>query len=188
MMSKIQEWLSQNADLVDSEFGGKKWVTKSRGDYITLEGMEDKLNYLVELGLTKNVHSIWEAGKPITIGFNPKEQKWYGWSHRAIFGFGIGSTCKRGDCHYRTTDKEDFLKDCIRFWTEDLHENVRAEHCKNYVLVEWEYSMDTPNESLRGHIGSVRCPYPEVWGRGEWVATTLHDARQMAIDFAESVS
>lgn len=25
-----------------------------------------------------------------SIGFNEKEQKWYGWSHRAIFGFGIG--------------------------------------------------------------------------------------------------
>lgn len=25
-----------------------------------------------------------------SIGFCPKEQKWYGWSHRAIHGFGIG--------------------------------------------------------------------------------------------------
>jgi len=25
-----------------------------------------------------------------TIGFNHIEQKWYGWSHRAICGFGIG--------------------------------------------------------------------------------------------------
>jgi hypothetical protein len=25
-----------------------------------------------------------------TIGFSDKEQKWYGWSHRAICGFGIG--------------------------------------------------------------------------------------------------
>ena len=24
------------------------------------------------------------------IGFSEKEQKWYGWSHRAIYGFGIG--------------------------------------------------------------------------------------------------
>lgn len=26
----------------------------------------------------------------VSIGFNEKEQKWYGWSHRAMFGFGIG--------------------------------------------------------------------------------------------------
>lgn len=25
-----------------------------------------------------------------SIGFNEEEQKWYGWSQRAIFGFGIG--------------------------------------------------------------------------------------------------
>lgn len=25
-----------------------------------------------------------------TIGFCEKEQKWYGWSHRSMFGFGIG--------------------------------------------------------------------------------------------------
>lgn len=25
-----------------------------------------------------------------SIGFNKQEQKWYGWSHRAICGFGIG--------------------------------------------------------------------------------------------------
>lgn len=31
-----------------------------------------------------------------TIGFNPREQKWYGWSHRAIYGFGVGSIVKEG--------------------------------------------------------------------------------------------
>lgn len=25
-----------------------------------------------------------------SIGFSQKNNKWYGWSHRAIFGFGIG--------------------------------------------------------------------------------------------------
>jgi len=33
-----------------------------------------------------------------SIGFCEKEQKWYGWSHRAIYGFGIGSIAKEGDC------------------------------------------------------------------------------------------
>lgn len=30
------------------------------------------------------------------IGFAPKDQKWYGWSHRAIYGFGIGSRVTKG--------------------------------------------------------------------------------------------
>lgn len=29
---------------------------------------------------------------------------------------------------------------------------------------------------------------PEVWGKGEWEAKTMQDARQMASDFAEGVS
>jgi len=33
-----------------------------------------------------------------TIGFSERDQKWYGWSHRAIFGFTIGDTVMKGDC------------------------------------------------------------------------------------------
>ncbi len=36
-------------------------------------------------------------GSVCSIGFNEAEQKWYGWSHRAIFGFGIGHKIKKGD-------------------------------------------------------------------------------------------
>jgi hypothetical protein len=32
------------------------------------------------------------------IAFSPQEQKWYGWSHRATVGFGIGHIVKQGDC------------------------------------------------------------------------------------------
>lgn len=31
------------------------------------------------------------------IGFSAQEKKWYGWSHRAIQGFGIGYIAKEGD-------------------------------------------------------------------------------------------
>ena len=33
-----------------------------------------------------------------SIGYCPRDNKWYGWSHRAIFGFGIGDVVKEGDC------------------------------------------------------------------------------------------
>jgi len=33
-----------------------------------------------------------------SIGFCEGEQKWYGWSHRAVYGFGVGDTVKEGDC------------------------------------------------------------------------------------------
>jgi hypothetical protein len=38
--------------------------------------------------------------KTVSVGYNPKERKWYGWSHRAKYGFGIGSTVKKGDIAY----------------------------------------------------------------------------------------
>ena len=51
-----------------------------------------------------------------SIGFCEREQKWYGWCHRAIFGFGVGDTAKEGDCV------------CSSGWTEDyLAENPDAD-------------------------------------------------------------
>lgn len=32
-----------------------------------------------------------------SIGFNERDQKWFGWSHRAIYGFGIGSVVDSED-------------------------------------------------------------------------------------------
>jgi hypothetical protein len=37
-----------------------------------------------------------------SIGFNETEQKWYGWSHRAICGFGVGDVVEEGDCAAET--------------------------------------------------------------------------------------
>lgn len=33
-----------------------------------------------------------------SIGFCESEQKWYGWSHRAIYGYGIGDILDKGSC------------------------------------------------------------------------------------------
>ena len=35
--------------------------------------------------------------KTCSIGYSPKENKWYGWSHRAIHGFTIGDVVEQGD-------------------------------------------------------------------------------------------
>lgn len=127
-----------------------------------------------------------------SIGFCGTEQKWYGWSHRAIFGFGIGSVVKPGDCGYRPSDKEDFKADCVRFWSGDYHQNVEGhEETQDEVLgiqVDWSYTDDTPNEKIRGTISGVFSPYPDKFGPGEWAAAALEEARQMACDFAEGVS
>lgn len=35
-----------------------------------------------------------------SIGWSPLKRKWFGWSHRAIYGFRIGSKVKKGECGY----------------------------------------------------------------------------------------
>lgn len=140
-----------------------------------------------------SVQSSWEAGKPINIGFSEDEQKWYGWSHRAIYGFGIGSEVRKGDCGYQAKNPEDFLSSQLSFWQDDdFHHATDAKHAEENgvkgVLVTWMYNNDVPNTELKEKINSRFTPYPENFGRGEWKAETLDDAKQMAIDFAEGVA
>lgn len=168
------------------------------GDYV---GTKTDADYLLSRGITENIqpHS---TGKTCSIGFNPTEQKWYGWSHRAIFGFGIGSQVKFGDCAYTQTDKKDVERSAMGFWDVgvvcDLGE---GNECYRKVLL---CEHDAKHEGFKGlgllieletSFNTDRAPYtmrhfheyPEVWGRGEWTARTMADAKQMAIDFAEGV-
>lgn len=54
-------------------------------DFLIFEGKKSALEKF------KEKHGIVGTNSPRgSIGFSEKEKKWYGWSHRAIFGFGIG--------------------------------------------------------------------------------------------------
>ncbi len=46
-----------------------------------------------------------------SIGFCGKEQKWYGWSHRAMYGFGINDVVKKGDCTATSGWTDEYLTD-----------------------------------------------------------------------------
>ncbi|WP_321431248.1 hypothetical protein [uncultured Methanolobus sp.] len=59
------------------------------GNYI---GDRDTARNLVKMGIKP--YAIKKGGV-CCIGFNEEEQKWYGWSHRAIYGFGIGSVSRK---------------------------------------------------------------------------------------------
>lgn len=129
-----------------------------------------------------------------SIGFCKAENKWYGWSHRAIYGFGINSVCKKGDCGYQASNPDSFGVEVMNFFVgSEYHLNTKYipsvnSDGKRGVKVTALYSNGVPNEKLRGTIYEHFEPYPEVFGRGEWIAETLDDAKQMAIDFAEGVS
>lgn len=90
---KYKSYLYRRELVDDSEYGGDGALSMvccysvEKGHWI---GDAKTARYLcVKKGLTKLQPSS-TGGHVCSIGFNEAEQKWYGWSHRAIFGFGIG--------------------------------------------------------------------------------------------------
>ena len=64
-----------------------KWATNPQGDFIS----DSRLAY--RLCVKRGIAPELRTGNSNTcsVGFSEREQKWYGWSHRAIYGFGVGS-------------------------------------------------------------------------------------------------
>ena len=115
-------------ELIDVITSKEHVIVKSaytpNGDYI---GDPKTAHYLiVKKGIKPEKAN--STHKVCSIGFCEKEQKWYGWSHRAIFGFGVGSEVKEGDCcassgytkEYLDEHPEDDLSLPIGFIAKDL--------------------------------------------------------------------
>jgi hypothetical protein len=166
----------------------------------------------------------WKSGKyleskgiePINnhLGWCEKEQQWYGWSHRAIFGFGIGSTSKQGNLSFEPSHEVEFLQNLKNCYSDSFYLNLQFIPEETgvkitYDLKSYEPSCESINDAMdvaefiqtsipdayvtvlqpyeQQHVNEFYS-YPEKWGRGEWVAQTLEDAKEMAEAFAESVS
>ncbi len=197
-------------ELIDpSMTGGKEIIMKvaytPSGDYIG----DPKWAYLLCKKRGIKPEKASPDHKVCSIGFCDKEQKWYGWSHRAIYGFGIGSTCKKGDCHYRPSTPQELFdsitqpdSDGWRWQNPDDVEmtatgvRIKTRMCKSVaggepVSADIISKCDAVIDMAGDPVAFQECE-PSYWeievGRGEWVAKTLDDAKQMAIDFAESVS
>ena len=100
-------------------------------DYIikkeSLEGCELESAYTTEgnyIGSEKDAKYITEKRgiKPelankndgvCSIGFNKKEQKWYGWSHRAIYGFKVGDEITNKASGFSNIKKPFIIKDLL---------------------------------------------------------------------------
>lgn len=162
---------------------GMIYYSKFDDSYITRVGMESHVKFLAKREITENLTN--------GVGFSPKDNMWYGWSHRAIFGFTVGSTCNKGDCHYRPVSVRDEIDNAIRFFHDEKYHKFTAAKRIGYdkIRVYFGYTNTVPNERLRGQIGSLVHYFdPDNFGRGEWVAETMEDAYQMACDFSEGVS
>lgn len=55
--------------------------------------------------------SNYHEGGTVCIGFSPANKKWYGWSHRAVHGFGIGDVVSEGDITNTSGYIEEFEKE-----------------------------------------------------------------------------
>lgn len=199
-----RKYLKRGYVIRDVKYLDEEWFVINGGPYIrtkaaySLDGYyigESKLAYRLnkKYGIT-HFEKKKEDSKLCAIGFSPKEQKWYGWSHRAIFGFGIGSECKKGDCHYKGENKEKCIEDIKNFWDGPYYKDIIAYEGESVesgeigIVIEWTYKETVPNQELRGTKGRAFSYYPKKFGNGEWVAKTMEDAKQMAIDFSDSVS
>lgn len=181
--------------------GSPLMVYKSNFDdsYIAYVGMEDHVKYLADMEITQELtHGV---------GFSPKDNKWYGWSHRAIYGFEVGSTCNKGDCHYVAGTPEELIDDHANFFSDISEESAQLHREECQILDDRSgirilhapikmgvaSSVDDIVDGIKGAVLPVETLFENDFseikcGRGEWVAKTLEDAKQMAIDFNEGVS
>lgn len=133
---------------------------------------------LIDIQPAKEDHTI------CSIGFNPFEEKWYGWSHRAIHGFSVGDKVKVGDCAYHPTSIDEIKLDC-GYLNGDGKCTVGKINMET-SLVPTELS----EMGVSGHEVVECCLDNCVYelGKGEWTSETMDDVKQMAIDFARGVS
>lgn len=117
-----------------------------------------------------------------SIGFQENEQKWYGWSHRAMYGFGIDSRVKFGDCAYLPRDYDDWKK-CLLEWYKDFKRTKVKSIQETSELFQVTISTEGQPDRVETHWKK-----DVVLGKGEWAATTLDEAKEMAIAFARDVS
>lgn len=148
-------------------------------------GPPEKQKHIFKYGLD---YTTLEApnGKNVSIGFSPGRQKWYGWSHRAIYGFGIGSTIKAGDLGFIPKNRAEYIESLRQWYDEPEHFDLEIKELEFGIQIEYTLSIDSPRPWPK-HRTYLK-PLDITYGKGEWTAETLEDAKQMAIDFAHSVS
>lgn len=109
--------------------------------------------------------------------FNGEE--WDAFTDRGIKTyFQIGSTCKKGDIHFVPSNEQEFIEQEIEFWK---WKGFEVQECKVGDL-GFEFKMRIANGRFGKGITHYAKP-PQSYGRGEWTAETLEDAKQMCIDY-----
>ena len=122
-----------------------------KGDYIG--GEDDAKEICKKRGIKPEVI---EGHKVCSIGFNEEEQKWYGWSHRAIYGFTIGSEVDKKSSAFEASNKDEFL-DSLKAWyvEDDLYSNVKFTHTDKGVQIDYDIIPNSLKESHGRIMGII---------------------------------
>jgi len=144
-------------------------------------GTPDWALLLLKRGIDlETLEALLDGGHTACIGYNPKEKKWYGWSHRAMYGFGPGSEVKPGDCAYVPANREEYKDSLLRWYLDDPD----LTEC---LIIEMPEGIRVTRSYLNSRTRIHDEPLDIEYGRGHWTATTLEEAKEMAIDFARGV-
>ena len=96
------------------------------GGYI---GDEETYRFLVEKKKLILIQKVKPSNCTCSIGYSPAENKWYGWSHRAIHGFTVGDKVEEGDItaisgltdEYRIQHPEEDMSLPVGYIAKDLN-------------------------------------------------------------------
>jgi hypothetical protein len=108
--AEVIEFLKKHFDIrwEKTPHGEEYWYSvysKIDGGYV---GTPEGAYRYYQMGL-RDIQKAHSKHKVCSIGRKPKEDKWYGWSHRAMYGFKIGDKVKEGDCCASSGWTEEYL-------------------------------------------------------------------------------
>jgi hypothetical protein len=164
-------------------------------------------NHLIALGITEpEMHNVNTHGDipRCNIGYSKKYDSWSGWSYNDLYHFKVGSTVTKGDIAYVENDPIVVINDVKEHYGRlcDLLEvdmNVVYNSINNSVKCKLPQAQNV-DELSKGLVNGERRQVDKddvnfeltdvefKMGRGEWTATTLDDAKLMAMDYANQIS
>lgn len=104
-----KEVLDLSSDAFGPELVGRKCYmyrcsSKQDGSYVGPP--EEAWKYVFQRGI-ESFYKTKEDHKTASIGFCPDCYMWYGWSHRAIYGFKVGDILKEGELGTYSSDLDE---------------------------------------------------------------------------------
>lgn len=179
---------------------GRKIAYTMEGYYIGSAGLAKEL--IGKRGIApeptkENLKIAEESANPAvcSVGYSSLDQKWYGWSHRAIFGFGIGHMIKKGDIGYVPSEPKDLIKEMTEQleWASCEIVEVKIGKYDGAITIihdetMYAYKMDEGGDLVQdGEPVLERREWCKPLGMGEWRAETEADCKRMAEDFAGEI-